>query len=801
MIKLEHVNKFFNHHKKSEIHVINDTSFELPETGLVALLGPSGCGKTTLLNAIGGLDSVNGGQIYIDGKRITNRSQRYVDKIRNGSIGYIFQDYNLINNMSVFDNVAISLKMLGIKDKEEIKRKVNYILEEIGLYRYRKRPAAMLSGGERQRVGIARAIVKDPSIIIADEPTGNLDSANSVAIMNIIKSISKNRLVILVTHETNLANFYADRIMQISDGRVIDDKVNSPGVNLDYVLDNKLYLQDFEHIDVFKNDNKNIKVYSDSKKPINLKVIVKNNNIYIQSNEKIEVIESDSNIEVIDGHQQKIDKSIYEEYDFNQDILKRNSRVKYSSIVSMWHLLSDGFEKILDYPIVKKILLFGFLASAMFVTYSVSNIFGISKIDDTKFVTMSKNYYIAKGNKYSISDYLKYQRFEGVDYLLPNTGNVSFILKDFHYYQARGTFFSISGVALSSRYLHEDDLILGRMPENEGEIVVDKFVFDTLIDTQESTKMLGFNNYKDFLNHEVSLKMNLKYTIVGVSDLKEPSIFIDDKMILSALYYSVHDGYADEDDKLLYDYKYVNVDVASGRLPLNEYEIMVSKDFEYIYPLNKTIDDKINNHKLKVVGYYKNKDFNNYIVSSKTIELLLIGEQDHDLIIMPKDVNKMTSEFDELGIKTMSSYDYLRNLYIKSRAKTVSSGIIAAFVMLIISFIEIYLMIRSSFLSRIKEVGILRAIGVKKTDIYKMFLGEILAITTLACIPGVLFMSYCIDALKTVDYIASNYMVNSLTIVVSIILLYIFNIIVGLLPVIIVVSSRPAKILARKDLD
>ena len=801
MIKLEHVNKFFNHHKKSEIHVINDTSFELPETGLVALLGPSGCGKTTLLNAIGGLDSVNGGQIYIDGKRITNRSQRYVDKIRNGSIGYIFQDYNLINNMSVFDNVAISLKMLGIKDKEEIKRKVNYILEEIGLYRYRKRPAAMLSGGERQRVGIARAIVKDPSIIIADEPTGNLDSANSVAIMNIIKSISKNRLVILVTHETNLANFYADRIMQISDGRVIDDKVNSPGVNLDYVLDNKLYLQDFEHIDVFKNDNKNIKVYSDSKKPINLKVIVKNNNIYIQSNEKIEVIESDSNIEVIDGHQQKIDKSIYEEYDFNQDILKRNSRVKYSSIVSMWHLLSDGFEKILDYPIVKKILLFGFLASAMFVTYSVSNIFGISKIDDTKFVTMSKNYYIAKGNKYSISDYLKYQRFEGVDYLLPNTGNVSFILKDFHYYQARGTFFSISGVALSSRYLHEDDLILGRMPENEGEIVVDKFVFDTLIDTQESTKMLGFNNYKDFLNHEVSLKMNLKYTIVGVSDLKEPSIFIDDKMILSALYYSVHDGYADEDDKLLYDYKYVNVDVASGRLPLNEYEIMVSKDFEYIYPLNKTIDDKINNHKLKVVGYYKNKDFNNYIVSSKTIELLLIGEQDHDLIIMPKDVNKMTSEFDELGIKTMSSYDYLRNLYIKSRAKTVSSGIIAAFVMLVISFIEIYLMIRSSFLSRIKEVGILRAIGVKKTDIYKMFLGEILAITTLACIPGVLFMSYCIDALKTVDYIASNYMVNSLTIVVSIILLYIFNIIVGLLPVIIVVSSRPAKILARKDLD
>lgn len=177
-------------------------------------------GKTTLLNVIGGLDKVRTGKIYIDNKNITSRRTKKVDKIRNLNIGYIFQDYKLIEDMSVYDNVALVLKMIGIKDKKEIKARVEYILEKIGMYRYRNRPAGMLSGGERQRVGIARALVKNPNIIIADEPTGNLDSKNSLEIMNIIKAISKEKLVILVTHERNLAEFYAVRVIEIQDGSI-----------------------------------------------------------------------------------------------------------------------------------------------------------------------------------------------------------------------------------------------------------------------------------------------------------------------------------------------------------------------------------------------------------------------------------------------------------------------------------------------------------------------------------------------------------------------------------------------------
>ena len=263
MLKLENVNKYFYRHKKNELHVINNTSLELGDTGLVALLGPSGCGKTTLLNAIGGLDKVNSGNIYINGKKMPKHSASKKDVMRVLNVGYIYQDYNLLENLSVFDNVALSLKMIGINKKSEVKKRVEYVLEKVGMYRYRNKPAGMLSGGEKQRVGIARAIVKNPAIIIADEPTGNLDSKNTIEIMNIIKSISKDKLVILVTHEKDLAYFYASRVISLEDGKVISDVNNDHADELDYRIDNKLYLKDFKKHETIEDKHHNLNFYTD----------------------------------------------------------------------------------------------------------------------------------------------------------------------------------------------------------------------------------------------------------------------------------------------------------------------------------------------------------------------------------------------------------------------------------------------------------------------------------------------------------------------------------------------------------
>ena len=339
MVKIEKVNKYFNRRRKNEIHIINNASLELGDKGLVAILGPSGSGKTTLLNAIGGLDKVNKGKIYINGKKITRRRANTVDKIRNLNIGYIFQDYKLIENMSVFDNIAISLRMIGVKNKAEIKKRVDYVLEAVNMYRYRNRPAGMLSGGEKQRVAIARAIVKNPSIVIADEPTGNLDSKNSLEIMNIIKAISKEKLVILVTHEVDLANFYATRIIEVQDGKIVKDHENENKEALEYRLDNKIYLKDLKQIDDLKSEKVKVNIYSDEENnsELDIKLVIKNGNIFIQAeNRKIEVVDSNSAIELIDGHYEKIDKSIYEKYKYNMDeIIDKKYKPRYSSIYGM----------------------------------------------------------------------------------------------------------------------------------------------------------------------------------------------------------------------------------------------------------------------------------------------------------------------------------------------------------------------------------------------------------------------------------------------------------------------------------
>ena len=410
MIRIENLNKYYNRHRNNQIHVIDNTSLELPDKGLVALLGPSGCGKTTLLNAIGGLDKVNSGKIYINDKKITTINTYRKDKMRNLQVGYIFQDYKLIDSKSVYDNVAMVLRMIGIKDKKEVKKRVEYILERLGIYRYRYRPCGMLSGGERQRVGIARALVKNPDIILADEPTGNLDSKNTIEIMNIIKSISKDKLVILVTHEVPLAKFYATRIIEVLDGKVVKDYQNKNSENLDYRIDNKFYLKDFKYQDSIKDSNVNINMYSDTKEKLNLIIVFKNGNIYIKNkdNDKIEVVDNTSNIEIVNDNYKQLDKSIYEKYSFDFDkIINNNFKLRYSSIFNIFTIFSNGFKKVFEYSFVKKLLLGGFFLASLFVTYSISNLLGISKVDDKDFIKTNKNYLILQSKKISVIFHMK----------------------------------------------------------------------------------------------------------------------------------------------------------------------------------------------------------------------------------------------------------------------------------------------------------------------------------------------------------------------------------------------------------
>ncbi len=812
MIRIDKLNKYYNRHKKNQIHVINNTTLELPDTGLVALLGPSGCGKTTLLNAIGGLDNVNKGNIYINNKKITTKLTYKKDKLRNLRVGYIFQDYKLIDTKSVYENVAMVLRMIGIKDKGEIKKRVDYILERTGIYRYRHRPCGMLSGGERQRVGIARALVKNPDIILADEPTGNLDSKNTIEVMNIIKSISKDKLVILVTHEVELAKFYATRIIELLDGTVIKDYENKNVSNLDYRIDNKFYLKDFKYHNNNHDNNINIDVYSDNKDKLNLIVIFKNGNVYIKNkdDDKIEVIDNSSNIELVNDNYKQLDKSVYEKYSFDFDkIINSNIKLKYSSIFNIFTIFSNGFKKVFDYSFVKKLLLGGFFLSSLFVTYSISNLIGVSTVEDKYFVEKNKNYLMLESNKIKISDYEKYVKMEGINYIIPGNSMVNLGINTKLYYQTEYNDLSMKGSLSSIKMISKDDLIYGRMPENEHEIVIDKMVYNKT----DGLKMLGLYDVSKMLDTIVYLNNRVvEYTIVGITDLESPSIYTDESQFITIIDNSTSEGdrgyattYGKTDDSgSVYNYElYKNrLKITKGRGPDYNYEVIVNESLQDTFKLNKTIDEvKINGHKLVVVGYYTSADnINSYFVNETTNRYKVI-ENNKNLIIYPVDKDATINAFKELDKRVTDVYNVDKEEYMKQNKESMNSSLIVAGIMLGISLVEIILMTRSSFLSRIKEVGIYRAIGVKRSDIYKMFMGEAFAITTLTSLPGVLFMSYCISVVSDISYVSKNYVMNFGVVLLCIILLYVFNIVISLIPVFNTMRKTPAAILSRHDLD
>ncbi|MCL2851281.1 MAG: ABC transporter ATP-binding protein, partial [Firmicutes bacterium] len=206
----------------SSLPVLGDISIDFREAEFVSVLGPSGCGKTTLLNIIGGLDKYSDGDLQINGVSTEKYRDRDWDAYRNHSIGFVFQSYNLIGHQSVLDNVAIALKLSGVGVNER-RRRAMQALDSVGIADHYKKKPGQLSGGQMQRVAIARALVNNPRIILADEPTGALDTATSVQIMEILKGIAKDRLVIMVTHNPELAREYSTRVVELRDGQIISD--------------------------------------------------------------------------------------------------------------------------------------------------------------------------------------------------------------------------------------------------------------------------------------------------------------------------------------------------------------------------------------------------------------------------------------------------------------------------------------------------------------------------------------------------------------------------------------------------
>lgn len=219
MLELKNLTKIYKSGRRGECRALDGISFNLPERGMVFVLGKSGSGKSTMLNILGGLDSASSGELYIDGNIFSKFTPIEQDNYRNQYVGFIFQDFCLIDGLTVTDNVRLSLDLLGQEDDE----KVNKLIGDVGLEAESQRYPKELSGGQCQRVAIARALAKSPRVLLADEPTGNLDSKTAKQIITLLKELSKERLVVVVSHNASDAESYADRIIELADGKVIRD--------------------------------------------------------------------------------------------------------------------------------------------------------------------------------------------------------------------------------------------------------------------------------------------------------------------------------------------------------------------------------------------------------------------------------------------------------------------------------------------------------------------------------------------------------------------------------------------------
>ena len=313
MLEVKQLSKIYKTGKGVEVKALDEVSLRFPKTGMVFLLGKSGSGKSTLLNVCGGLDAPTSGEVIVKGRSSKDFSQSDFDSYRNTYVGFIFQEYNILNEFSVEDNIALALELQG---KSKDKKAVAQLLSQVDLEGYAKRKPNTLSGGQKQRIAIARALVKSPEIIMADEPTGALDSNTGKQVFETLKKLSQDKLVIVVSHDREFAEQYGDRIIELQDGKILSDisktqeqqKAISENVN---VVGDVICIQNGADLSEQEFD-----VIKDFLRKSANNVVIANNEKDVDAIKKVTRITDDGQREVFrDTEEDKIDRQTYKPED------------------------------------------------------------------------------------------------------------------------------------------------------------------------------------------------------------------------------------------------------------------------------------------------------------------------------------------------------------------------------------------------------------------------------------------------------------------------------------------------------
>ena len=735
MIKATNLNKYFFRRKKNEIHVINEVSLELPDKGLIALFGPSGGGKTTLLNVLGGLDRADG-KIEFFGNEFNHYSMRKWDKIRTYDIGYVFQNYLLVEELSVYENIKLTLDMIGMTDKEMIDSRIEYVLEAVGLKNYKRRRASQLSGGQQQRVAIARALAKNPKVIIADEPTGNLDSKNTVEIMNIIKTISKDKLVLLVTHERDVANYYADRILEIKDGKVISDNENAGNKTFNFAHESDIYLKDMP-TQSLSNENVNINLYGnfENKK---IRLISKSGTIYIDfgdSKERVIILDQNSETKIYD--QSATDFKTVEKLEFDYDKYYEEPKYKkYRAFIPFKRALVLAFNQLINFSRRRRFLIIGFLFAGALIAVMTSLLVIATDERNTQLSNPaeeisvflngfeSKDVTLAPGFKDLLPEY---------DITLQYSGAV---FDQNIYSQSWGNEIPVASSNLVFSGLRKANIIYGREinEENSGEILLDMYTVKQLINNTFYIA-IGYKE-KDIIGEKFTFN-DIELTVVGITN---------------------------------HNYMYITMRKA-----------------DYINNLYNKNDFNYNTY--KVLTYEEKLDHYNKLTGSRVV-----------YSTTPELAYKYFVGDDEDNPDIKASWTYVEQKeMLDNSLRTVYQTIFTVILVAAgLTWLSLFFIIRSNLFSRIDEIKVYRALGIRRFEIVKIFAVEVFVLTTVSTVIG--FIATTIY-MSRMDVFQSLNMVTSTlpTSIIAIIIIYVFNIAFGTLPVILLMRRTPAGIIAQAE--
>ena len=624
MIKLTNLNKYYNKKKNNEIHVINDVNLSLPDTGLITFLGQSGSGKTTLLNVVGGLDKASG-VIEYDDVEVKKYRISKVDKIRREKISYIFQNYNLLLSETVYDNLRIALYAINITDENEVNKRAEYALKMVGMYKYRKKLASALSGGQMQRVAIARCLIKSSSVIIADEPTGNLDSKNSLEIMNILKKISKTALVLLVTHDKGLAEYFSDSIVEISDGKVVNERDTSTDGAYVNASDNNIYLHDLNKVED-NTDNSNVTYYFEKEnKKLQFTIVEHNNCFYLQSNVKIKLLE-ETNFKLVDASVKDEQEIVKEDFEFDTTHFSNN--VRNTSFRLFLAQVKDSFINFFKRRKRTKffhmaMFLIGIIVAFVNISYASYNYINTNNISYDKTVYKLKGIY----NYDNVENVLKVAKTNGYIDELYNSNDYVVFKYTKNFYQTKST--SLSIYFFNTNLIQSDTIIAGRMAENVNEIVLSKKVADKIL--KDIDKNAGYeiliNNY---ISKSYVYESSNKVQIVGIVDrdaYAAYSITQDDNYPSYNSAFTTHNydalqQYLKNNDLKVdtlynatyYDLKTSNQDQKLILLPVIIILISITLIYIYFAMRSKMINDIYNIGVYRAIAYSRSKITLKYVI-------------------------------------------------------------------------------------------------------------------------------------------------------------------------------------------